>query len=362
MSTPYLIPADQRLRRAILGLLHSQTPPDDLPVVDLDTCFDRLECGGYIHSEWSRAGRLGALPPGWSGTLARAYHKTVVDNLVALAEFRRLSAHLVSERAEFVLLKGASYLSDLYADPGCRRLTDIDLLIHRDDAGRVARRLLRSGFRGAIDGHFPDNRRFEIWFPGSVPCRFEFHWSLGLPLRAHVDQRRVWENSSPAMLENTPCRRLATEDAILYHAVHAADHYFGPTLKWAIDLREMLRQWRPDCERLLDCAASWRCRSALHLSLRHVEKLFPGEVPDVLMRRTKPRGLRGELWRRSLASDPLALLSVTADSPWRYPLRCLMLDRVSDAVLLTLQVLARPLTRRFVRLRRRAGPPWEWRD
>ena len=93
-----------------------------------------------------------------------------------------------------------------------------------------------------------------------------------------------------------------------------------------------------------------------------MEKLFPGEVPDDLMRRIAPRGPRADLLRHFLASDPLALLLLTADSRWRYPLRCLMLDRVLDAVLLSLQVLSRPLTRRIARLRRQAGPPWEWRD
>ncbi len=362
MSTPAESPDDPRLAAGILGLFQGEAPRIVAAPRILDACLDRYECGGYLHASWTRAGRLGVLPPAWTQALARARHKTTVDTLAALAEFRRLAAHLLAEQARFVLLKGMAYLLDLYPDPGERRLTDIDLLIRPQDAGRIARRLERSGFRGETDGHFPDNRRFEMWLPGPSPCRFEFHWSLGLPHRARVDQEEVWERACAAVLEEIPCRRLAIEDAILYHAMHAADHYFGPSLKWAIDLREMLRRWRPDRDALLERAARWRCRAALHLALRHVAKVFPGDVPDDLMRRTAPGRLRAALQRRYLARDPLSLLRVRGDSFWRYPLRCLMLDRAADAVRLTLEVLARPVTRPLARLRGAAVPPWRWRD
>jgi len=327
-----------------------------------DACMAVYECGGYLYSLWSRDGGLASLPPSWAGAIGRAHSKTVIDNLAALSQLRSIGRLLIEERVRFILMKGAAYLLDLYSDPGARHLTDIDLLIRRSDAGRLARRLVREGYRGEVGVHFPENRRFEMWIPIEAHCRFEFHWSLGLPLRAAVEQEAVWERSLPGVLEDLPCRRLASEDALLFHAVHDADTYFGPSLKWAIDLREMFRRWHPDLSVLRSRGASWRCRTALHLALSHLEKIFPGEAPRSLLEDTAPGLLRRRLLGFYRSSEPASLISVHGNTRRRYPLRFLMLDRAADAALLTLQVLSRPLTRRLARLRGCSTPPWEWSD
>lgn len=347
---------------SILALLRDQVPRDSPAPEMAEALLDRCECGGYLHARWGLDGRLGSLPPAWAGPLARAHRRTVLDNLAALAAFRRLGAHLTAERVPFILLKGAAYLVDLYRDPGARRLTDIDLLVRRSDAGRMARRLRQDGYQGAVGAHYPEDRRFEMWRPGPGECRMEVHWSLGLPLRARVDQEGIWERSRPCVLEGVFCRRLGPEDALLYHAWHAADSYFGPSLKWAIDLREMLRAWRPDIRCLLERGAAWRCRTALHLAARHMEKIFPGQAPTDLIARTAPGRLRARLLAAYLADDPLALLTVSGRSDRRYPLRCLMLDSPVDAGLLSLRVLSRPVLRPLARLAGRDAPPWEWSD
>ena len=355
-------PAERDLSEAILSLLRGKVPVANASPEDIENCLHRYECGGYLHAAWSAAGRLDSLPQDWAEGIRRAHRKTVVDNLAALGELRRIGRHLAEEKVPFILLKGCAYLLDLYLDPGARRLTDIDLLIRRPDAGRIARRLAGAGYRGDVGIDFPENRRFEMWYPGAAHCRFELHWRLGLPTRSGLDQEAIWTRSLPALLEGVFCRRLAPEDAVLYHVLHAADHYFGPSLKWTLDLREMFGRWRMDEDVLLGRSREWRCRTALHLALRHLEKVFPGEAPPHFLGSTSPGSVRALLQRGYLSSDPLSLLTIQLDSRWRYPQRCLLVDRVLDSFLLTLEVLARPVSRRIARLAGLAAPPWEWRD
>lgn len=334
-------------------------PQDDPHPDAADTCLQQYECGGYLFRCWLQSGRLDSLPRGWAGALARAHRKTVVDNLAALAEFRVIGRHLAEEGVPFLVLKGGAYLIDLYADPGERRLTDIDMLVRREDVPRLARRLAAAGYRSLIgDIEF---RRFEVGATGEGRCRFEFHWWLGLPFRAQIGQAEIWDRSGPAVLEGVSCRRLNPEDALLYHVAHQADHYFGPSLKWTIDLREMLRSWRLDLDGLARRARAWRVRTALHLALMHLEKVFPGTVPVDLARQVVPGRMRLGLLRPFLASDPLQVLSVSNGFAARYPLRCLLIDRPVDAVGLAARVLLRPVALRLG-LGRRTDEPWEWLD
>jgi hypothetical protein len=343
----------------VRSLLRGDIPENDPHPDSADDCLNRYECGGYLFRSWSRSGRLGSLPAGWSDALARAHRKTVVDNLAALAEFRLIGRHLTEEGVPFLVIKGGAYLMDLYDDPGERRLTDIDMLVHREDVPRLARRLAAAGYHSLIgDMEF---RRFEVAASGEGRCRFEFHWWLGLPLRVRIGQDEIWDRSGPAILEGVVCRRLNPEDALLYHVAHQADHYFGPSLKWTIDLREMLRRWQLDLGGLALHAGAWRVRTALHLALRHLEKLFPGAAPVDLMQHVAPGRLRRSLLRPYFASDPLLLLIVSNGTASRYPLRCLLIDRPLDVVGSVARVLLRPVALRLG-LGARTDEPWEWRD
>lgn len=347
---------------ALLALLRGERPRHDFPAALVETGLRRYDCGGYLQALWARDGRIGSLPEGWAAGIAAVHRKTAIDNLVALAAFRTVGRILADERVPFVLLKGAAYLVDLYDDPGQRALTDIDLLIRKDAAGRVARRLAGAGYRGVVGVDYPENRRFEMTSPGQTPVGFEFHWVLGLPHRFGVDAGEVWRRAGGAVLEGVSCLRAAPEDALLYHVAHLADHYFGPSLKWLVDLRLMLRRWPIDPGTLAGRSAEWRVGIALYLALRHLERVFPGEAPAGLMERVAPGARRRSLLHARFSADPLELFAVTSTSKSRYPLRCLMIDRVRDALLLVLEVFLRPVTRPLARALGRAVPPWEWRD
>ncbi len=346
------------LQRAVVALLRGEPPAGEFDVAAVRSCLRRYECGGYLQGLWSSNGRSETLPRTWAAALAWAHRATGLDSLAALAEFRVVASLLAGQRVPFVLLKGAAYMVDLYRDPAERALTDVDLLIRPGDVSRTARLLQDAGYEGTVGPHYPEDRRFEMRRTEAARCGFEFHWWLGLPLRLRFDQEALWRRSELCALEGMDALRLEAHDALLYHVGHLADHYFGPSLKWIIDLREMLRRWSIDPARLLDRAASWRVRIALHLALAHLEKIFPGAAPPGLLEGSAPGPLRRGLLRRHLSDGPAEMLDIGEDGGPRYPIRPLILDRPTDAVLLAGRVLARPLARTFRRVAGRGRLPW----
>jgi hypothetical protein len=327
---------------AVLSLLRGEVPRDDAPPEKADACLRELECGGYLHSLWSRTGGTASLPRGWSAALERAHRKTVVDTLAALADFRAIGRLLEADRIPFILMKGSAYLIDLYDDPGQRALTDIDLLVRPADASRVHRLLQRAGY--ATLKWDDSYHRFEVVAPGRERCRCEVHWRLGLSERT-VDQQEIWNRAQATVLEGIPCLRLAPEHALLYHVAHQADHFFGPSLKWTIDLRLMFRQWPLDEESLLDHAGGWRVRTALSLALLYLEKLFPGEAPAGLRAHLGLGRLRRWLVHPFLDTGPLRMMSVGNGRLPRYVARGLLLDHPADIF----RGMARALLRPFLR-------------
>jgi hypothetical protein len=145
---------------------------------------------------------------------------------------------------------------------------------------------------------------------------------------------------------------------MVFHVWHAADHYFGPGLKWAIDLREMLRRWNPDPVRLGRLAAERGAATALHLALTQVEALFPGEAPGDLMRRTAPGPLRRALLRPFRSKAAAEFFAVGPGDRAAMLLRPLLLDTPVQMAGTALRVLARPLARFKGRTQDAAAVPW----
>jgi hypothetical protein len=351
-------PADD-LQRGVVALLRGQVPGGSFDPGGITACLRRYECGGYLHARWAAEDGAARLPPPWAEAIATAHRKTAIDNLGALGEFRAVGRYLERESVPFVLLKGAAYLVDLYDDPGQRALTDLDLLIHHRDARRVARHLAAAGYEGCVDPWYPETQRFEMVRSTGSRSRVEFHWRLGLEPRVRIDQDAIWDRTRAARLEGVPCRLLGNEDAILFHVAHLADHYYGPTLKWILDLRAMLARWKPAAADLAARAAAWRVAVALHLALRHLEKLFPGEAPGELLRMTRPGGIRRRLLAPWLRGGPAELMEVSAGSMRRFLVRPLLLDSPWDALRVTAQVVRRPAARLARRLLAPKPLPWE---
>lgn len=345
-------------QEALRTLLRGGTPSATVDEATAAAILRRYECGGWLHARRSAPGAA-PLPEPWRTTAARAHRKTVVDSLAALGVLREVAAICGDAGVRLIVLKGAAYLEELYGDPGERVLTDIDLLVRPADAGRAAECLLAAGFAvvtGLFSPDVDETRRFEMARPGPVPLHVEIHWRLGSRGRVRFDQDGLWERSRPATVHGAALRRLGTEDAILFHAWHAADSYFGPTLKWALDLRAMFDAWRPQPASLFAGAVAAGARVPLHLLLRQVESLFPGSMPSDLIERTRPGAVRRLALSGWLREEPLEFFSQSPDGGARPFLRPFLIDSPSDALASGLAVLRRPWSRR-------QGPPparpWE---
>ncbi len=347
------------LQRAVLDLLHDRIPPVDFSKTEIEGCLRRYECGGWIRGRWASAGRLDHLPEQWRQPLDRLHRRMRIDNLAALAEFRRLGRLLRDEGIPILLLKGADYLTDLYEDPAARFLTDIDILVRPEDVGRMARMLRGHGYQADLGENYPEHRRFEMWRPTEGHCRFEIHWQLGIKSRVRIDQRAIWERARVCKLEDVTCHRLGDVDDALYHVFHQASHYYGPTIKWVLDLRLMFMHRELSEDRLFACSAGWKVRTALHIALIHLERIFPGTVSTEFVSELRPGRVRRDALQSRLLDEPIEIMRGRTEDSARYALRFLLTDRSTDGIALMIKALARPIVRPIQRLLGAARPPWE---
>src|SRR5262245_7878707 len=257
--------------RLMLDLLRAPgRGAEPLPDVPASTFVDLCR----RHRVAGRIGpRLDAAAPG-SGEIPAGIQeiarKTLVYNLVLLQALRDVAALLREARVRFVLLKGSSLLNFLYARVDERPMTDVDLLIRKEDWPIVAQALRARGYTMPSEAEERDHA--ENWYNQSVTSpaipstSMEFHWNLESIERSRIDLGELLREAVPCEVEGDPYLRLGDDHLLLHLAVHLAHHYEAPAIMWVEDLRRLLSKGRFDWDKIARLAALWRVRNGVAYS------------------------------------------------------------------------------------------------
>jgi len=327
------------IQEAIVAALRGGAPAGG-ETASVRTALSRYECAGYLHGRRRETGAP-PYPEPWESACAGVHRRTVVETLAAVGQWREAAAVLMGAGVRSVLLKGMAYLADLYPEPGWRPLVDVDLLMRPEDLAPAVRRLEGLGYRVQPTPYDIEFQRLSMERPGSAGCALEIHWSLGAPHRPAVGAEALFAAARTVALDGIETLVLPPEEAVVYHAAHAADHYFGPSLKWALDLREMARRWTIDWDRVAALARRRRGLSALAFARAQQRRLFPAEAG----RGGGAGPLPGRIPRSSLAEGPAEFLwdGNAPRRPWL--LRWLLADGTGDVWRMAASAAARPLRR-----------------
>ncbi len=281
---------------------------------------------GYVAALWPGPGRGAILPPALREPLAAARRKIAMDNTLLYARARPILERLHARGIDTIVLKGPALIGRVYDDAGARLLSDLDLLVPAPRAAEAIETLQVLGLAEVLcDQRSARRLGYEAAGPGALPV--EIHWDLSQRHRFQADLAGLWERSVPFELEGIPARRLGREDEFLYLALHHAAHYFGVTLKWVVDLRELLRRDPPDAGVLDRRASLWHGRAALGAAGLYLKKIYPAlGVPQL----PAPGPLRARLLEAFRSPSPIELVTPLRRGASRLALGLLFVDRARD--------------------------------
>ena len=232
--------------------------------------------------------------------LQRDLSEATARHMIMSGELGHLLKELERERIPVIPLKGPVLAETLYRHPAVRPCSDLDLLIHRENIGRVDGLLRRLGYRRLADAH---SFEFDVAYdhatlyeaPSGV--HVDLHWALLSEPRYSWDEREaatVWDRAVRIRVAGEDALGLCPEDLLLYLAVHLAVHHSLAGLLWYYDLFLLIDRWTStlDWQALNARASCWRVRTAVYFALREVEGLFGARAPAALMAGLTPRGPR----------------------------------------------------------------------
>lgn len=235
---------------------------------------------------------LGASKP-WTTAIASTAAGAAVERAAAVRAltFERFAARVVGALNQLgiepLLLKGYPLARIYYDDPGHRPASDLDLLVHPEDAARALAALTELGFQPVADpgdprlvhalGLWHEQERFEL----------DLHWNTLYCARWKQADDGFWSRAVRFDTRAGRALTLSAGDHLIHACLHGRRANSTSPFRWVIDAGRIVTRSDPpvDWNRLVETAIEQRYPGPLSGCLRYLRDVIGLPIPaDVIDR------------------------------------------------------------------------------
>lgn len=184
-----------------------------------------------------------SLPENVAVELKEQFLKQAYRNTNLFRELGKILDHLNGKDIPIIVLKGAYLAGAVYDNIGLRGMSDVDLLVKKNDLTGLEEELLSQGAvpeakDRLIADHCPE---FSYKISG-FGLRLDIHWALS-PSKYNclAEADGLWRRSRSVIVQQFPARALSPEDLLLHLCMHTAKHAHDMQFRMLCDLAEVLR-------------------------------------------------------------------------------------------------------------------------
>ena len=258
--------------------------------------------------------RLGVNDP-LSARLRGYRRQTWYKNQIWLSEMSRILADFARPGLQTLVLKGTALVLLYYPDCGLRPMTDLDVLVRRDQARAAMLLLAELGWKAndadmerrvrsasrTNDAHANANlatarmtsaaleRRVRQGhatdFVNSARLQLDLHWYVLSENRGPDADEDFWNDAVPVQLGNFTTKALNPTDTLLHVCVHGARWSTMPPMRWVADAMMIIRVARDRIEwpRLLRLARNRRLSLPLGRALGYLIENMRAPIPPAVV-------------------------------------------------------------------------------
>ena len=258
--------------------------------------------------------RLGVSDP-LSARLRGYRRQTWYKNQIWLSEMARFLAEFERAGLQTLVLKGTALVLLFYPDCGLRPMTDLDVLVRRDQARAAMSLLAELGWkandeemerrlRSANRANGADASRdlasarmtsaalerrirqgHATAFVNSARLQLDLHWYVLSECREPDADDDFWTDAVPVRIRNIATKALNPTDTLLHVCVHGAKWCPVPPMRWVADAIMILRVAgdRIDWDRLVRLARKRRLSLPLSRTLRYLSENMLAPIPQAVL-------------------------------------------------------------------------------
>ncbi len=205
-------------------------------------------------------------------------------------EVEQISDALAPTGVDFVLLKGAAYVKRGLRAADGRTMSDVDILVARDDIPAVETALMMKGWMSEAKSAY-DQRYYRTWMHELPPLRHfkrgtvidVHHAILPTTSRLHPSSRKLMDAANP-LEPGGHVKVLQPVDMVLHSATHLFhEGELERGFRGLVDIDALLREFGPEpgfWDRLVPRAVELELSRPLFYALRYTDNLLKTPIPQ----------------------------------------------------------------------------------
>jgi len=267
----------------------------------------RFKVGGLFYREMkSRNFPAGLIPADAGNRLREAYRNRATINTSLFFDVLKVLKSLADNQLPVIALKGLSLAKNIYGDIALRPMSDMDLLVKKEDLVRAGRILLTLGYKQSFPAwestletlhHLPP-------FTNKSGAMIELHWNIVTPdSPIKVDLDGLWERACLIKVDHVEVLAFSPEDLFLHLCIHACFHLqTGLDLIPLCDMAGLIKTSadKIDWQIVIERAGRWGGQKCVYLMLLLVRELLGAAPPDKIMSEIKPDDYRSVFFDEAL--------------------------------------------------------------
>ncbi|NTW33565.1 MAG: nucleotidyltransferase family protein [Bacteroidetes bacterium] len=248
--------------------------------------------GPLIHKNISYTNNFGLIPEESLSRLKQTYYRSLSRNMILYEHFSNAIEAFSKEGISVIALKGIFLAEAIYQDIGLRQMTDIDLLVKKEDIEKCRKILMDMGYK--YSEHYKSDFIKQFALSKHLPPLVLNGVSIELHSKIHLDNPEFsvniddyWKRSQQITLSNILVQSLSIEDLIQHLCLHLHEHFNGGNsqLHSFVDISELIKKYssKINWDSLLGSCKLYNCSNIVFKYILLIKKYFDVMIPENIM-------------------------------------------------------------------------------
>lgn len=198
-----------------------------------------------------------------------------------------------------IVLKGAYLAEAVYSNIALRSMSDIDLLVRKDDLKLADKMLISLGYLPKEEKQLITMVHHHFVYVKENSPAVEVHWVLNELFSSKDATDGIWDRAVPVQIANRSAYTLCPVDVVLYLCLHISMHAESLFLQMLVDIGEMVKHFQEqlDWEGIISRAKAWGIHRAVYVVLALSKELLHIPIPDYAIRSLYPEDFQESYYK-----------------------------------------------------------------
>ncbi len=243
--------------------------------------------------------------------LRHDYLYTAAKNTMLYSEFGRVVNSLRDKDIDVMAMKGAVLAELVYQDIGTRSMSDVDLLIRKEDIAKADTVLNTLGYKAADLSPFdsketPDNYLTTRDYRSSKPGKpsFHVHWhivnsSIPAPYSSTIDMNDIWKDAVSVEIAGTTLKSMSPHHSMIHLSEHAMRvTHSASKLIYLVDVASLIKRYGDalDWNKTVRTGKAYGVDNFIHNILKLTLLTTGVNIPERVLNSLKPE--KRTVWER----------------------------------------------------------------